>query len=62
MPIRPLALVVALLTLVGAPHAAAQSADSLRALIEAPRIPGDTGVAGLSLDSLLARTNTPGIS
>jgi CubicO group peptidase (beta-lactamase class C family) len=62
MPTRPLALVVALLVLVGAPHAAAQSADSLRALIEAPRIPGDTGVAGLSLDSLLARTNTPGIS
>ncbi len=62
MPIRPAVLLVALLALVGAPHAAAQSADSLRALVEAPRIPGDTGVAGLTLDELLVRANTPGIS
>lgn len=62
MPTRPLALLVALLALVWAPPATAQSADSLRALVESPRIPGDSGLAGLSLDELLARTNTPGIS
>ncbi len=65
MKSRPLALLLALLALLallGAPGAAAQSADSLRALVEAPRIPGDTGVAGLTLDELIARTNTPGIS
>lgn len=62
MKARPIALLVALLALLGAPRAAAQSADSLRALIEAPRIVGDTGLAGLTLDEILARTFVPGIS
>lgn len=62
MPIRPVVLLLALLAVVGAPGASAQSADSLRALVEAPRVPGDTGVAGLTLDEILTRVNTPGIS
>jgi CubicO group peptidase (beta-lactamase class C family) len=62
MRTRPLALLFALLAVAGAPFASAQSADSLRARIESPRIVGDTGAAGLTLDELLARTNTPGIS
>lgn len=62
MRTRPLALLLALFAVVGAPVASAQPADSLRARIEAPRIAGDTGVAGLTLDELLARANTPGIS
>lgn len=57
---RSLAVIVSLLAL-SAPLPA-QSADSLRALVEAPRIPGDTGLAGRTLDELLAVTLTPGIS
>jgi len=62
MRTRPYALLFVLLAVTGVPVASAQSADSLRARIESPRIAGDTGVAGLTLDELLARANTPGIS
>jgi hypothetical protein len=58
----PTTLVALLLAVAGVPVVSAQSADSLRARIESPRIVGDTGVAGLTLDELLARANTPGIS
>lgn len=63
---RPLAHQFALLAVAGAgagaPVASAQSADCLRARIESPRIVGDTAVAWLTVDELLARANTPGIS
>jgi CubicO group peptidase (beta-lactamase class C family) len=41
---------------------AAQSVQEMQALIEAPRIRGDTGVAGLTLAQLMTRAGAPGVS
>jgi CubicO group peptidase (beta-lactamase class C family) len=64
-----LLLPVAWLTLRGSPDLdghpvvhGALDADSLIARIEAPRIPGDPGLAGLTLDALLSEASVPGVS
>jgi CubicO group peptidase (beta-lactamase class C family) len=58
---RPLALLL-LLAGIAARPAIAQSADELRARVEAPRIPGDSGLAGRTLDELLTAAMVPGAS
>lgn len=62
--LRPFRLALTWLALLAPATAplAAQSADSLRARIEAPRIPGDTGLAGRTLSEVLAAANVPGVS
>lgn len=59
--LRPLLLAVAALASPAAPLAA-QSAEEFRLRVEAPRIPGDTGLAGRTLEQLLLATRTPGAS
>ncbi len=62
--IRSLLVSAAYVALLAAPTAAASAQDpaSYIARIEAPRIPGDTGLAGRTLPELLRATGVPGVS
>jgi len=64
---QPLHLLALALAAVAAPSSVlaqtrAASPDALIAQIEAPRIPGDTGLAGRSLSEVLTAANVPGTS
>jgi CubicO group peptidase (beta-lactamase class C family) len=55
-------LLTALLVFLAAPLASQQEVDSFIARVEGVRTPGDTGVAGLTLEQVMARFRVPGVS